>query len=468
VTASVLPYRRVVAALFGTLKLMQMYGRNHDATGEGLRSLSEAIHAALEEGETAVAVRGHRLQVNSRGMRASDCGNLAISYLAQEWGRRGIESIHFLAEVTPDELGAFVHAFLTLDLTQPDPADRLGARCAAEGCARVRIHARIQREEDPVVLEDRRHSAMRSYLRGLRAFREVLRYDGFQDRRNLRRARRAVQGLVDRFLEDENAVLALAQVRGYDIKLFHHCLNVSIYALLIGQRLGMNRRQLGELGLAGLLHDVGKTLEARRSGPSKGTRPAVAWEIVQAHPARGAHLLLEEGMAHEGMLKAVIAAYEHHAHVDGGGFPELSYDPHMVSRIVALADCYEALTSTRTYREVPYAAYDAIALLQSQAGTLFDPVLLKVFVSALGIYPVGSLVELTTGEVGIVVEGPCEPEHLDRPRVRVLAAGDGPQEPDLLLDLGECDESGAPVRTITRTLPPGEVFDTVGDYVSAL
>jgi HD-GYP domain-containing protein (c-di-GMP phosphodiesterase class II) len=431
--ASAAPPRRLVAALFGTLKLMQMYGADHATTKDALRNLAETIAEAAEDGELKVSVRGTRVQINSRTMRASECGALALSFLADEWKRRSIEHVSFSKKVTPDELALFSVAFLEVDTSFDDPTSLLVATLDSGGCGTISITRREQDQDDP------------------------LRLDGVHDHTKLRRARRAVQGLVDSFLEDEAAVLALAQIRGHDVKLFHHSLNVCIHALLIGQRLGMTRRQLGELGLAGLLHDLGKTVPLSEEEKGRGH-----WRALRAHPARGARLLLEDGTAHEGMLKAAIAAYEHHAHFDRSGFPAIDHELHLTSRIVAIADCYEALTGPRPYREVPYTPYDALSLMQTRAGTIFDPLLLKVFVNALGAYPVGSLVQLESGEIAIVCAGPERAGQLDRPRVRVVRTASGTLPPDTGLDLSATEYR------ISRTLQSNEVFDSVSEFVSAI
>jgi HD-GYP domain-containing protein (c-di-GMP phosphodiesterase class II) len=448
------PHRRLVAALFGTLKLVQMYGRGHDASGDALRNLADAVvEAAGKEGEVVISVRGRRLQVNGRPMRTAECGTLALTFLSAEWIKRGIEHVRIRPSVEAEDLAVFAGAFLELDLSQPDPVERLVAVCAHEGAKGITIERRSEETRDPVLLEERRDIAMHTYLRGLRAFKEVLSGDGMQDRTKIRRARRAVQALVDTFLEDETAVLALAQIRGHDVKLFHHSLNVCIQALLIGQRLGMTRRQLGELGLAALFHDLGKT---------------VVPPDPRMHPSRGARLLLQEATAHEGMLKAAVAAYEHHVHYDGSGFPDVGYTPHLASRIVAIADCYETLTSSNTYADIRHTPYDALFLMQSKAGTLFDPLLFKVFVNAVGIYPVGSLVKLTSGEYAIVAEGPADATFLDQPKVRVVKTGEGDLQPSDVVDLAERSDDESTSRRIAGAIAPHEVFDNVGEYVSAI
>lgn len=454
-------YRRFVASLFGTLKLMQMYGSHHDATREATQNLAETVNEASGAGEeTVLALRGMRLQVNGRTMRASECGNLALSYLAEEFGRRQIAALHVRVDAGPAELAVFIREFLEVGADEDEPADVLTARLFSLGVQGIGIERREEDNEEPVPPEERRDTTMRAYLQGLRAFKEVLREDGYPDRTKVRRARRAVQGLVDRFLEDEAAVLTLAQIRGFDVKLFHHCMNVSLYALAIGQRIGLTRKQLGELGLAALFHDLGKTVPPGRK-PDESDQAAAKREVLD-HPTRGARMLLAESGNHAGMLKASIVAYEQHAHFDLSGHPTLTHDLHLFSRIVTIADCFDALTAQRSPGEPGHSAYDAFRMMQARAGTIFDPVLLKVFMNCLGIYPVGSVVVLTTGEIALVVGGPTKPDHIDKPRVRVVDTAKGVLEKDAELDLGKC-ETG-----IRDTLEAAEVFTSIGDLVAAI
>ncbi|MGH7162430.1 MAG: HD-GYP domain-containing protein [Planctomycetota bacterium] len=468
-TRNPLARARLVGALFGTLKLMQMYGRGHSATAEAVANLQASVREAEgEEREIVLGVRGSRLLVNGQTMRATECGALAVGYVVEEWRRRGIAAVRLNPEVTVADLEAFASAFLELDLTRPGPAGRLVASLGAAGAHGILVEPLDETEEEPVLMMERRESAMRSYLSGLRAFREVLRGDGVADSTKLRRARRSIQALVDSFLEDETAVLALAQIRSHDVKLFHHSLNVCVYALAIGQRVGMSRRQLSELGLAALFHDVGKTVAVADAKPSAAEGVRATWRTLRGHPLRGAMTLLRGATAQEGILKASIAAYEHHVQFDRGGFPKIEHEPHAISRIVAIADCFEALTSARSYRQVPYSSQDAFALMWSKAGTIFDPLFLKVFVNALGVYPAGSVVRLSTGEIGIVTAPPTDGTLADRPKVRVVLASDGSLPPDAVVDLAERGPDGDFVRSVAAALPAREVFDTVGDFISAL
>ncbi|MEM8884062.1 MAG: HD domain-containing phosphohydrolase [Planctomycetota bacterium] len=440
---------RLVAGLFGTLKLMQMYGPDNDATKDALDNLRAAVEEAAQESEAVVVVRGSRVLINGRLMRASECGALALAFLASEFARRKVHSIRIASRVPVHELSTLTMRFLDLDASRPEPCQQLIAQLGAAGVEHIQVEARAEADDSPVLLEERRRAAMKTYLRGLRAFRDVLRLDGIEDRARIRRARRAVHGLVDRFLEDESAVLALAQIRGYDQKLFHHSLNVCLFALALGQKLGLTRRQLGDLGMAALFHDIGKTVPAEAGAPDR-------------HPELGARLLLAEGTAHEGILKAAIVAYEHHAHLDGGGRPRIDHEPHLFSRVVAIADCYEQLTTTRNYEEPPLTSAAALDEMQSRAGSEFDALLLKAFAGVVGLFPVGSLVELESGDYAVVVDAPGRDAPAEKPCVRLVDPVEAPRGGGDVIDLAT-----TPGHRIKRAVSPHEIFETLEKFVSA-
>jgi HD-GYP domain-containing protein (c-di-GMP phosphodiesterase class II) len=292
----------------------------------------------------------------------------------------------------------------------------------------------------------------------MRVFRTVLRGRHVFDRGKLRLTRRAVQTLVDRFLDDDSALLALTRIQRHDSYLFQHSLHVCIYSLALGARLGMSRKQLGDLGLAALFHDLGKTVPVPEGEEAR--------ETLRQHPGRGARLLLRLAGPQEAMLKASIAAYEHHAHFDGSGFPPLEHAQHLLSRIVAIADCFEALTSSRSHRPLPYTPHDAFDLMRAKAGLLFDPVLLKFFVQAIGLYPVGTLVQLDTGEIGMVVRGSEEEDEGERPTVRIVRRGNGTLPIDCEIDLATETDNGRP--SIERTVDQTEIYPSVAEYVASL
>jgi HD-GYP domain-containing protein (c-di-GMP phosphodiesterase class II) len=439
----------LIARLFGTLKLTQMFGPDHAATRSLLVSLRGAISDAAVHGETLLALRGQSLRINEERMRAVECGSLALSFLVTELSRRGIRSIRFRKETAESELASFARSFLDLDTSRPHACARLSAQMAGALIDDILVEAEDAADFVPTVMEDHRQGAMKTYLHGLRAFRDVLRCDGTTNAKTLRRARRAVQGIVDRLMEDENAVLALAQIRGFERKLFHHSLNVCLYSLAIGQRVGYARRALGDLGLAALFHDVGRTL-APDSKNAKDATTDHAGPESDGHTERGALFLLRDATGQEGMLKAAIAAYEHHSPIDCD-----EMGPHLSSRIVAVADCYDSLTA-----DGGCSSQDALDKMQSEAGRRFDPLLLKVLAGALGAFPVGSLVELVDGTFAVVIEAGDAP---DRPKVRIVDPVELPRGGGAIVDLDDRESSSPILRAVT----PSDVFDSLEHFVAA-
>jgi HD-GYP domain-containing protein (c-di-GMP phosphodiesterase class II) len=430
-----------------------MFGSDHPATQSLLVSLRAAITDAAEDGETVLILRGQSIFINSERMRAVECGSLALSFLGTELARRGIRSVRFRSQTAESELASFARTFLDLDTSRPQACARLSAQMAGAAIDDILLEPEEPTQATPSVMDDHRQGAMKTYLQGLRAFRDVLRCEGAANPKTLRRARRAVQGIVDRLMEDENAVLALAQIRGFERKLFHHSLNVCLYSLAIGQRVGLGRRALGDLGLAALFHDVGRTLTSE-PGTSDCTRSDEAGPNDDRHAERGALFLLRDTTGHEGMLKAAIAAYEHHSPVDS-----TDASPHFASRIVAIADCYDSLTA-----EDERSSQDALNQMQSEAGRRFDPLLLKVLAGALGRFPVGSLVELANGAFAVVVELSGSP---DRPVVRLVDPVALPKGGGEVIDLAELDSHAQPAHAILRAVTPADVFDSIEQFVAA-
>ncbi len=454
------PAARLVASLYATLKLMGMYDPRHSLVTRALESLAAAVRSVPhDEGGVCLATRGKRILVQDQRVRPAEAGLLAVKQLTQELQRRGIGAIHFPTAPPVEELRIFAERVLSMDPTATDPIIRLEEALGKAGVVEIRVEEVHEEGVHPVPLEPAQDAALRAYLQAMRVFRSVLSGHDVLERSKMRLTRRVIRNLVDRFMEREGALLALTRIVEHDTHLFQHSLHVCIYALALGVRLDMSRKQLGDLGLCALFHDVGKTIEAPEGEDERETQ--------RLHGSRGARLLLQLAGAEAGLLKAAIVAYEHHSHHDRSGNPPLEHEQHLCSKIVTIADCFEALTSTRTSRKEPYAPHDAFLLMRTKAGTVFDPLLLKLFIQAVGLYPVGSLVELDSGEIGVVVAAPPEKGQEGLPTVHIIREGNGSLPLDEDVDLAAIRASAHP-HTITRAVPQSEIFPSMAEHVAAL
>jgi hypothetical protein len=154
---------------------------------------------------------------------------------------------------------------------------------------------------------------------------------------------------------------------------------------------------------------------------------------------------------------SLFVAAQHHAQFNGNGYPQRpgGWKLRLFSRIVTVADYYDAMTAYRIYQKEPITPDQALQFIVANAGNIFDPFVPKVFVQAMGLYPVGTIVELDTGDIGVVTRQNGDHRLLHRPAVEVLHSGDGGGRE--LIDLAERDPQGRYPRRIVRALHETQV-----------
>jgi len=248
--------------------------------------------------------------------------------------------------------------------------------------------------------------------------------------------RRLVDEIIDEVLSTRKSVVSLVQLRQHDDAVFSHSVNVSALSVFLGKFLGLSRQQLRLLALGSLMHDLGKVKVPLEILNKPGKLLPGEWEIMRNHPLWSVELLT--GKAPEEVVSITIAL-QHHERLDGSGYPYglLENDIHFLSRICACSDVYDALTVDRPYRK-RFSYAEALEYLMGNAGKLFDLQVVTAMVRHIAPYPVGEMVRLTTGEVGVVVK---LNEGLPiRPVVRVIRDQSGntlekPKDVDLMKEL---------------------------------
>jgi HD-GYP domain-containing protein (c-di-GMP phosphodiesterase class II) len=258
----------------------------------------------------------------------------------------------------------------------------------------------------------------------------------------------------------------LTAIKNFDEYTFAHSVNVCILSVALGARLGLPKKKLSELGYGALFHDVGKVKLPLEIINKPAELTEEEWEKIQKHPVWGVKILLSRRALDRFSLVAMVVAFEHHLKMDLSGYPQLSFkkDLNLYSRIVSIADVYDSMTSGRVYAKTPLTPDEALKQMMNQAGKSFDPVLLKVFINMLGIYPVGSVVLLDTGEVGVVIKS--NPDQLSRPEVAIIADKNGKKEKVEMIDLaGLHGKTGEYKRTILKTIDPRPYKLDIARYI---
>jgi HD-GYP domain-containing protein (c-di-GMP phosphodiesterase class II) len=299
---------------------------------------------------------------------------------------------------------------------------------------------------------DIRKTVKKTYFNAVSFTKGVMNKIRAGERINIKRAKRIVESMVDLILSEEELLLGMTAIKDYDEYTYHHSVNVSILSVAIGQRLGLGKKALMELGLVALFHDLGKTEIPPEilNKPSKFTEEE--WAIMKKHPLVGTRAVLRMKGFDETSIRAAIVAFEHHIHHDHTGYPKVMKieDLDLYSRIVSIADQYDGMTSSRVYSRVPMPPDKALKLMLQRTGPQLDPLLMKFFVNIVGVYPAGTLVVLDTGELGIVhSSNASSPE---RPKVIIITDNEGNRVPSTLVDLTERSPSGNYLRSIKKTL----------------
>jgi putative nucleotidyltransferase with HDIG domain len=273
-----------------------------------------------------------------------------------------------------------------------------------------------------------------------------------------------VAEMVDSMVRNPNALLLVARLREQDIITYGHSLQVAVYLVAFGRHLGFPKDYLARLGMVGLLLDIGKTRLPRELLEKKARLSEEEFSIIKEHVQLGLDILNETSGLHADVLEAVA---QHHERENGSGYPhQLSGNSiGTFGRMAAIADSFAALINARPYAEA-MSSYEALHTLAGWGGEYFHAAMVEQYIQAIGVFPVGSLIELSSGEVAIVV-GHNRVRRL-KPRVLVITGPDKSPSPypavrDLLY---ERSGSGEAALFIRRGLPAGAYgLDTRQFYV---
>ncbi|TLM98827.1 HD-GYP domain-containing protein, partial [bacterium] len=213
--------------------------------------------------------------------------------------------------------------------------------------------------------------------------------------------RTAVSDILYRVVKDRNIMVHLTDVRALDNYVFTHSVNVCMLSLLIGFFMSLPGERLKELGMAALLHDVGLNYIPQDLLYKKGELTPEEYETIKKHTTYGFERLTES--RHIPAVAAQVAG-QHHERVDGSGYPfgVGSTDIHLFARIVAVADVFDALLADRPFRKA-FFPHQAVEIIAANSGQ-FDAGIVDVFINNVVIYPLGSVVRLNTGDIGVVVD----------------------------------------------------------------
>ena len=460
--------RSFLLALYKTLRNITLYPIENTQVTESLDELVSATSDILTvDGGLEVRISSELFYVNDTRLRLDVENFASFGQVIRTCSQAGIGVLRVDARPGQREWKAFVTELLRFEPKghEEHPVHEFQRLILEQGVRNVEVGPPSSGAEFGDELT-RKLAAKRTYKQSVSATKNLFESARMGQVARLRDVTHAVQGIVDQVLNNEVTMMGLSTLKDYDDFTFTHTVNVCIFSVAIGRRLGLTKSRLFDLGMAALLHDIGKSRVDLDIVMKQGELTSEELASMQAHTWLGALSAFGLHEFGEIPLRGMITAYEHHMKVDLSGYPkgprprELS----IFSKIVAVANAYDVATTSRG--EGGAKSPDvALRELREDPSNGHDPVLVKALINLLGIYPVGTCVILDTFEVGLVHAANSDATQIHRPIVRILGDPDGSWLDDPpLVDLALTEADGSFSRSIIKVTDPDKYLINVSDY----
>jgi HD-GYP domain-containing protein (c-di-GMP phosphodiesterase class II) len=452
------------------MRVSQIYDAKNVALQQFLQEFLQTINALVKrEDWFSLKIIKDEFYLKDQRLRYSVEGFASFKYLLTHWKKRLIGEVIIRAPVDEKTLTEFISILVSLEEGRQENAAFFTRQLANRGITSIEVLPLKISEEDSSLHreEDQKKVGKKVFFEMIGTVKEVGAQIVGSQQIDVRRLKRLVQKSVELAMEDESILLGLTTIKNYDEYTYNHSVNVSIYALAMGRRLGLSRRALTELGMTGLFHDLGKSKIPKEVLNKPGALADDEWRIMKEHPMTGVKIILNLKQLGDINPRMAIGVFDHHLKADLSGYPKLfrKQKASLFGRILQIVDAYDAMTTPRIYKKNPLTPSGALALMLKEKGFQFDPILLKVMIGIIGMYPIGSLVFLNTKEMGIVTKSNPDPRWADRPQVILIASekGGGVAVKGTV-DLTETNGGGHFKRSVVKALDPNRYHIDVAKY----
>jgi HD-GYP domain-containing protein (c-di-GMP phosphodiesterase class II) len=453
------------------MRISQIYDSKNVALHQFVQESLQTINTLIgKEGVLSLKIVKDDFFLNEQRLRYSVEGFTSFKYLLTQWKKRLIGEVIFKSPVDERILREFIYTLINLEDGREENAALFNERLTSRNINSVEVNSLevAEGEEEGFTLqkEDQREVGKKVFFETIGTIKEAITQIKSKQHADVRKLKRLAQKAVHLVIEDESILLGMTTIKNYDEYTFNHSVNVSIYSLAIGKRLGFSKKALTELGITALLHDIGKSKIPREILNKPASLDEEEWGMMKKHPLMGVEIVLNLKQLGEINPRMVVGIFDHHLKSDLSGYPKLfrKREVSLFGKIIQIADSYDAMTTPRIYRNTPYTPEQALALLLRERTVHFDSILLKIFIGLVGIYPIGSLVLLNTREMGIVYKSDHDPKWLDRPTVILVARGGKGDVKKEVVDLKETDGGGRYKRSIVKTLDPHQYHIDIAKY----
>ena len=460
---------QLITQLNTLIKTSRIHGRTNAALDKPVETILTLIQTLAHDQPVTLWLQDDFLFLGDNHLKVTAQQMLVVASIIDSLKNWHIGGLTFSSAVSSEELREFAHLFVSLDPASKSAADfRQELKNLSVTHIEINDPRHITIKADPASNGDpkKQHKdrSKKAYGNAATAVGHLTQSSRNGGTLNFKQAKRAIQNIIDLMMQDEPTLLGLTTLRCHDQYTHNHSVNVSLLSMALGNRAGYPKIELADLGLAALFHDMGKSSIPLEVLNKPGEFTEQEWEAMRNHPTEGVLGLTQMRGITNLPPRMAAASFEHHMNLDLSGYPKLMspWKLSLTGRILMIADCYDAMTSSRVYRREPMAPSKVLDIMFKKSGKSFDATLLKLFVNCVGIVPIGSLVVLDTDEFAIVLKPAVDKAMGERPVVKVISDATGnPTDNGPELDLAEKDDVGEFRHSIIRLVDNTEhKFDT--------
>ena len=458
-----------IRALYRLLHTADLYEANNNVLADCTKAFAQALKSWWQENEDfSIRINRGRFFLQDARVQFQRQNMAVIQDLLRYFEKRNMEGVcfHSCAQGTSHEV---LHTFarvLNRAEQNTNPLEWLVEQLKCQQFEWIKILEWNEGQKEDRDLE-KLEMAKKTYTYALASIKEVAQKITSQNRSGVRKLKRIAQNMVDLLSEDSSVMLGLSTIRDFDDYTYTHSVNVALLCLCLGKQLELPRSALCHLGVCGLVHDLGKVDIPKEILNKPGQLTSEEFEKLKRHPLKSAIQITKLAASQDLKTQIILSPFEHHMLYDLSGYPQVpgKTEVSLFGRILTITDVFDAMTSPRVYCPTPLSPDRALAVMMEKAGRDFDPIILKVFVNMLGIYPVGTVLVLDTGEKVVVKESP-EGSPKSRPEVVVLEVDNrGGLKRGKTVSLAEHNENGAFKRNIMKSLHPSTLNIQPAEYI---
>lgn len=420
--------KNMTSLYYALIKAVQVYDLNNDVVQRAAKKFFSYINSLLNIYSRIILVRYRDyIFFNKQRLRFEIDGYASLQFIHDKLKKLNIKSLIFSSGIDKNEIVTFTSIF-------KEEKETFLKQFSEKKFNHINIEFSTTEEELSDYLHDGER-IKRTYFRALKTTKDLMHNLGTGQPVDIRSSKRVIYNLIDALFQDEFGLLALTTIKNFDEYTYNHSLNVGILSLTLGQRIGLDKKNLVKLGISGILHDIGKVIIPKALIYKSQRLTDEEWETLKQHTYYGVKQILKAYGLDELGLISMIVAYEHHWNYDGTGYlaHRQNQKPILFSKIVRICDSYDAMTTPRTYVPIPYLPHLALKVLWKRRNTFFDPILVKVFTQLLGQYPIGSCLELSNGEIGLVIRQ--NQSNSDLPIIKIVINKDEEKIDGVIIDL---------------------------------